>query len=79
MVMTMSSIDIIECTLRDASYTLDYQFTVKDTTAIGAPLEDAGFRFIEIGHGLCLNASQVKKEATATDEAYLRCAKVISL
>jgi len=68
----MASVEILECTLRDGSYVIDYQFTVEDTAIIAAGLEIAGFRMIEVGHGLGLNASNVGKgKAAATDEEYL--------
>lgn len=68
-------IEILECTLRDASYPIAYQFTAEDTAVIAAGLEDAGFRLIEIGHGLGLGASTPKFGlAAATDEEYLAAA-----
>src|ERR1700752_3724143 len=67
--------DILEVTLRDGSYLIDFQFTAEDTATIAAALEGIGFRWIEIGHGLGLNASQAGKGmAAATDEEYLDAA-----
>jgi 4-hydroxy-2-oxovalerate aldolase len=66
---------LLECTLRDGSYVIDFQFTERDTMIIAAALEGAGIELIEIGHGLGLNASAAGKgQAAATDEAYLRAA-----
>jgi 4-hydroxy-2-oxovalerate aldolase len=66
---------LLECTLRDGSYVIDFQFTERDTMIIAAALEGAGIDLIEIGHGLGLNASAAGKgQAAATDEAYLRAA-----
>jgi len=73
----MKELDILECTLRDGSYMIDYQFTAKDTAIISAALQNAGFRYIEIGHGLGLNASSCKGKAAETDEVYLRTAQEI--
>jgi 4-hydroxy 2-oxovalerate aldolase/long-chain acyl-CoA synthetase len=71
----MSKITILECTLRDGSYAIDYQFTTEDTAILAAGLEQAGFEFIEVGHGLGLNASNCGKGvAAATDEEYLKAA-----
>ena len=42
---------ILECTLRDGSYAVDFQFTRRDTQAIVTALEGAGFDLIEVGHG----------------------------
>ena len=67
--------DILEVTLRDGSYLIDFQFTAEDTATIGAALESIGFRWIEVGHGLGLNASQSGKGlAAATDEEYMEAA-----
>jgi len=68
--------DILECTLRDGSYVVDFQFTARDTGLIASYLESAGFRLIEIGHGLGLNASNLHEieEAAATDEEYMQAA-----
>jgi len=67
--------DILEVTLRDGSYLIDFQFTAEDTATIAAALEGIGFRWIEVGHGLGLNASQSGKGmAAATDEEYMEAA-----
>jgi 4-hydroxy-2-oxovalerate aldolase len=71
----MQSIQILECTLRDGSYTIDWQFTAEDTALIVAALERAGLQLIEIGHGLGMNASQMGRGfAAASDEEYLQAA-----
>ena len=73
--MDSKSLRILECTLRDGSYTIDFQFTARDTTIIAAALENVGFDLIEVGHGLGLNASNAGKGvAAATDEEYLQAA-----
>ena len=64
--------DILEVTLRDGSYLIDFQFTAEDTAVIAAALEAVGFRWIEVGHGLGLHASESGKGvAAAADEEYL--------
>jgi 4-hydroxy-2-oxovalerate aldolase len=69
----MQSPTILETTLRDGSYAINFQFTAADTVIIGKALEDAGFEMIEIGHGVGLNASNSGKgQAVDTDESYLR-------
>lgn len=70
----MKGIDIIECTLRDGSYNIDYRFSAKDTALIATALQETGVKFIEIGHGLGLNASNLKGKAAEKDEVYLRTA-----
>jgi 4-hydroxy-2-oxovalerate aldolase len=71
----MRILDILEVTLRDGSYAIDFQFTANDTAVIGAELEKVGFKMIEIGHGIGLGASRAGKgQAADSDEAYLRAA-----
>lgn len=73
-------INILETTIRDGSYAIDFQFSVEDTAVIAVGLEKAGFRLIEIGHGVGLNASNAGKgKAAASDREYLEIAsKVLS-
>jgi 4-hydroxy-2-oxovalerate aldolase len=67
--------DILDVTLRDGSYLIDFQFTAEDTSNIAAALESVGVRWIEVGHGLGLNASHAGKGiAAATDEEYMEAA-----
>jgi 4-hydroxy-2-oxovalerate aldolase len=66
---------ILETTLRDGSYVIDFQFTAADTAVISRELEDVGFEMIEVGHGIGLGASEAGKgDAAETDEAYLEAA-----
>lgn len=65
-------VKILDTTLRDGSYVIDFQFTAKDTAIISAAVDDAGIPFIEVGHGVGLNGtSRPKMHAAATDEEYL--------
>ncbi len=67
--------DILECTLRDGSYAIDFQFTAVDTESIGRALDLAGFPYIEVGHGIGLGASeQGRNVAAASDLEYMRAA-----
>ncbi|MGC9384573.1 MAG: 4-hydroxy-2-oxovalerate aldolase [Kosmotogaceae bacterium] len=64
---------ILECTLRDGSYVIGFQFTEEQTRTIVKALEKSGFDMIEIGHGMGLGASEKGKgKAAETDEVYLR-------
>ncbi len=66
---------ILETTLRDGSYAINFQFTAADTAIICAELERVGFDLIEIGHGVGLGASQKGKgQAAESDETYMRAA-----
>jgi 4-hydroxy-2-oxovalerate aldolase len=71
-------VHILECTLRDASYPISYQFTAEDTAIVAAGLYSAGFTRIEIGHGLGLGASGKKYGfAAASDEEYIAAASSV--
>lgn len=70
------SITLIDCTLRDSSYAIDFQFSARDTRNIAAGLEKAGVSMIEVGHGLGLGASSHHHGiALESDEDYLISAK----
>lgn len=71
----MSDLTILETTLRDGSYAINFQFTASDTAIIAGQLETAGFNIIELGHGIGLGASRVGKgDAAESDEGYMRAA-----
>jgi 4-hydroxy 2-oxovalerate aldolase len=66
---------LLEVTLRDGSYAIDFQFTAADTATLCAELEGAGIDLIEIGHGIGLGASEAGHgRAAETDETYMRAA-----
>jgi len=72
----MTSIKILDTTLRDGSYAVNFSFTSSDTSNICKGLEKSGIEFIEIGHGLGFNARNLGHGQTAqTDEEYLIAAK----
>ena len=65
---------IMDVTLRDGSYAINFQFSEYETERICADLARAGFRYIEIGHGLGMNASGENGVACCTDAEYLSSA-----
>lgn len=66
---------ILECTLRDGSYEIDFQFSENDTINICSALDDAGFELIEVGHGVGLGASEKNIGiALESDETYMQAA-----
>jgi 4-hydroxy 2-oxovalerate aldolase/long-chain acyl-CoA synthetase len=68
-------INLLDTTLRDGSYSINFQFTASDTSLIASGLEQAGLKFIEIGHGIGLRASESGRGTAAElDEDYLRAA-----
>jgi len=67
---------ILDVTLRDGSYELDFQVSLQDEILVGQALERAGIELIEIGHGQGLNASNPKNGvAKCTDLEYLVAAE----
>ena len=68
---------LLECTLRDGSYAIDFQFTAKFTGDFCRILESAKFELIEIGHGVGIGADKKFKPAAATDIEYGRAASKV--
>jgi 4-hydroxy 2-oxovalerate aldolase len=55
----MNKISLLDCTLRDGSYVVDYQFNSEDNFVIAKALSDSGTEYIEVGHGLGLDAQNI--------------------
>ncbi len=73
---TTRKINLLETTLRDGSYAVNFSFTSGDTFRICQVLEDLGFEYIEVGHGVGLNASDAGYGvARETDSTYMHAAK----
>lgn len=71
----MTSVQVLETTLRDGSYAINFSFTTADTAAIASGLEAVGFRWIEVGHGVGLGAGERGYgAAAASDEEYMQAA-----
>lgn len=69
-------VTILECTLRDGSYAVDFKFTEHDTEILAGVLGRLGFRWIEVGHGLGLGAAKAGRGAQpSTDERLIESAK----
>lgn len=72
----VNDIVIFECTLRDGSYAIDFKFTDKDTALLTGLLSDLNFKWIEIGHGFGIGASEKGKGAMpVSDEVLIRTAR----
>ena len=70
------SVCLLDNTIRDGSYALDFCFTPEDTAFLANLLERAGFSFIEIGHGLGLGAYRHPKwQMPQPDPVYLEKAR----
>jgi 4-hydroxy-2-oxovalerate aldolase len=59
---------ILECTIRDGGYAIDFQWSRDEIEQIVAQLAAVGFTRIEIGHGLGLGASRTMTPARCSDE-----------
>lgn len=71
----MRPVEILDCTLRDGSYVIDFQFTAEDTALLVSTLDSAGIRLIEVGHGMGLGAARAGHgEQPCSDRDYLRVA-----
>ena len=69
-------ITILDTTLRDGSYAIDFKFSLEDTRRIASALEKAGVTQIEVGHGWGLNAESAGLgKALHTDEEYILAAR----
>jgi 4-hydroxy 2-oxovalerate aldolase len=64
------SITLLDCTLRDGSYAIDFQFSAKFTNEFCKALNDLNFEYIEVGHGMGIGASEKVRKALATDFQY---------
>lgn len=68
---------LLDTTLRDGSYIVDFQFTTADTAIIGGALDANGVPLIEVGHGIGIGAYRdARHRAAATDEEYAAAAAV---
>jgi len=58
---------ILECTIRDGGYAIDFQWSAAEIEGIVRELAAAGFEHIEIGHGLGLGASRQTTPSLCSD------------
>lgn len=74
-----NNLQIMDVTLRDGSYAINFQFSEADTRILCQKLAEAGIEYVEIGHGVGLNASSAQHgEALCTDEEYLAAAASVN-
>lgn len=72
----MRNTQLMDVTLRDGSYAVNFQFSSQDVRIIGKEMEASGIPLIEIGHGMGLGASSEKNGISCnTDEEYLMAAQ----
>ena len=71
--------NILDCTIRDGSYAVNFKFTCSDIKNIVARLVKLGIEYIEIGHGMGLNASSPERGVSLySDIEYIDAAKSVS-
>ena len=69
---------ILDTTIRDGSYAVDFKFSCTDVQEIAKKLEKLGLEYIEIGHGQGLNASSPKHGvALHSDVEYMEAARSV--
>src|SRR5919199_5263829 len=59
---------LLDCTIRDGSYAIDFKFTARDTALIAGLLDEAGLPMVEVGHGLGLGASEAGKGSAGSHD-----------
>ncbi|SOJ57416.1 4-hydroxy-2-oxovalerate aldolase [Mycobacterium simulans] len=69
---------ILDTTVRDGSYAVNFQYTESDVRRIVGDLDAAGIPYIEIGHGVTIGATPAQGLAAQTDEEYFRAARSVA-
>lgn len=70
---------ILDVTIRDGSYAVDFKYSRAEVKDIVSRLTCLGIEYIEIGHGMGLNASSPERGISLrTDEEYIRAAKEVA-
>jgi 4-hydroxy 2-oxovalerate aldolase len=68
---------ILDTTIRDGSYAVNFQYTNDDLRRIIWDLDESGIPYIEIGHGVTIGATAAQGRAAETDEEYFRAARFV--
>ncbi len=67
---------LFDTTIRDGSYAINFKYSCADVDAIVTKLDGFGIEYIEIGHGMGLNASSPANGVSLhTDEEYMIAAR----
>ena len=73
----MNKIQILDCTIRDGSYVIDFQFNKKVLAYLVKGLAEAGIPKIEVGHGVGFDAHRSQyNPAKHTEEEYIKTANI---
>ncbi len=69
-------VKILDVTIRDGSYAINYQYLPEQVANIAAALDRAGIDYIEVSHGCGLGAREnLKIPSSASDREYVEAAK----
>jgi 4-hydroxy 2-oxovalerate aldolase len=70
--MKILETQILDCTMRDGSYAVNFQFSSDLTGVVSSGLDQLGIPLIEVGHGIGLGASRISgNSAAASDVEYM--------
>lgn len=70
---------ILDVTIRDGSYAVDFKYSSAEVKDIVSRLVRLGIEYIEIGHGMGLNASSLERGISLrTDEEYILASKEVA-
>jgi len=70
----MNKVTLLDSTLRDGGYEVDFSFTPADVALLCRELEEAGVERIEIGRGVAVGAGGSVKDDSGADEDYMAAA-----
>lgn len=71
--------EILDATVRDGSYAIDFKFSYTDVQSLVKRSAKLGIKYIEIGHGMGLNASSSEHgESLHTDWEYMEAASKVA-
>lgn len=70
-------IEILDCTLRDGSYVLNYNFNKFETSLISKAIFDSGINYVEVGHGIGIGANSKNTKSFCSDEEYIEAASSV--
>lgn len=74
----MKNIRLLECTLRDGTYVVDFMIDTETFFSFTQQLIATGFQDIEVGHGLGLGAYRTHSAGFTDEELYKRLAPLAS-
>lgn len=75
--MTKNKVEILDCTLRDGSYVLNYNFNQFETSLISRLLFESGINYVEVGHGVGIGANKKNGKSFCSDEEYIEAANLV--